>query len=72
MENSFLKVKNFLIELEYNIVSENEKDGSFVIERESEGINNMLIVCADPMLIMQQFLFDVKGGNDATVYKSSC
>lgn len=69
MENSFLKVKNYLIELEYNIISEDEKDGSFVIERESEGINNMLIVCADPMLIMQQFLFEVKG-DDAAVYKS--
>ncbi|MDF1549073.1 MAG: hypothetical protein P1P88_14710 [Bacteroidales bacterium] len=69
MENSFLKVKNYLIELEYNIISEDEKDGSFVIERESEGINNLLIVCADPMLIIQQFLFEVKG-DDAAVYKS--
>jgi len=69
MENSFLKVKNYLIELEYNIVSEDEKEGTFVIERESEGINNMLIVCADPMLIMQQFLFEIKR-DDATVYKS--
>ncbi len=69
MENSFLKVKNYLQELEYNIVQEDEKDGVLVIEKQSEGINKLFLICADPILILQQYLFEVKHDN-ATVYKS--
>ena len=69
MENSFLKVKNYLLELEYTIVNEDENDGIFVIEREDEGINNLILYCDDPILIIQQFIFEVK--NDyVNVYKS--
>ncbi|MFN8257810.1 MAG: YbjN domain-containing protein [Bacteroidales bacterium] len=69
MENSFLKVKNYLHELEYNIVQEDEKDGVLVIERHSEGINKLFLICADPILILQQYLFEIKR-EDAAVYKS--
>ncbi len=69
MENSFLKVKNYLLELEYTIVNEDENDGIFVIEREDEGINNLILYCDDPILIIQQFIFEVKN-DDVNVYKS--
>jgi hypothetical protein len=69
MENSFLKVKNYLQELEYHIVQEDEKDGVLVIEKHSEGINKLFLICADPILIMQQLLFEVKH-DDAKVFKS--
>jgi len=69
MENSFLKVKNYLQELEYNIVQEDEKDGVLVIEKQSEGINKLFLICADPILIIQQYLFEVTHDN-AMVYKS--
>ena len=69
MENSFLKVKNYLLELEYTIINEDEKEGIIVIEREDEGINNLLLICADPILIMEQFIFEIKN-NDANIYKS--
>jgi hypothetical protein len=64
-----LKVKNYLQELEYNIVQEDEKDGVLVIEKQSEGINKLFLICADPILIMQQYLFEVKH-DDAAIYKS--
>ncbi len=69
MENSFLKVKNYLLELEYTIVNEDESEGIIVIEREDEGINNLFLICADPILIMEQFIFEIKN-DDANVYKS--
>jgi hypothetical protein len=69
MENSFLKVKNYLLELEYSIVNEDENEGIIVIEREDEGINNLLLICADPILIMEQFIFEIKR-DDTNVYKS--
>jgi len=63
MENSFSKVKHYLLELGYAISKEEEHEGVFVIDRHENGINNMLLVCADPILIIEQHLFDVKHDN---------
>ena len=68
MEKSFLKVKNYLSELGLTIIEENEQENVLVVEKEAEGISNMIIICSDPILIMQQFLFELKTG-DAAVYK---
>jgi len=69
MENNFLKVKTYLLELEYTITKEDEKEGVLVIDRHENGINNMLLVCAEPILIIEQHLFDMKK-EDALIYKS--
>jgi hypothetical protein len=58
--NSFQKVKEYLIDLQYAISYENEEDGILMIQNESEGIKNLLIGCADPILIMEQFLCRIK------------
>ena len=68
-EKSFQKVKNYLFELNYNIVFENENDGIFIISDEENGISNLVLGCADPLLIMEQFLFDIKSDN-MEVFKS--
>jgi len=68
MENSFLKVKNYLSELGLTIVEENEQENVLVVEKEEEGISNMIIICSEPILIMQQFLFEIKT-DDADIYK---
>lgn len=69
MENSFLKVKNYLLELEFTIVEENEAENVLVIKKEDEGISNMILICSDPILIMEQFIFEMKS-DDPVVYKS--
>ncbi len=69
MNDNFLKVKNYLSELEYSIVHENEAEGVLVIDKEDEGINKLLLICADPILILEQFMFDLKD-DDAEVYKA--
>jgi len=58
--NHFQKIKDYLIELDYVIKVEDEANGIFVIEREEEGIYNLILDCEDPILIMEQFLFEVK------------
>ncbi len=58
--NHFQKIKNYLVDLDYVIKVEDEENGMFVIEREEEGIYNLILDCEDPILIMEQFLFEVK------------
>ncbi len=60
MNNSFAKVKDYLLTLDYTIVQESEEDGMLVIENEEMGIKDMVIGCADPLLIMEQYIFEVK------------
>lgn len=60
MIDHFNKVKTYLLELDYSIFYMNEDEGVLVVENESEGISNLVIACADPLLIMEQFLFELK------------
>jgi hypothetical protein len=69
MDPDFLKVKNFLTELAFSITGENADTQVFVVEKEANGIKNMVIACADPILIMEQQLFQVKK-DDKEVYKA--
>ncbi len=68
MENSFLKVKDYIVELGYTISSEDESEGLLIINKEGEGISNMFIFCVDPILVMEQFIFELKS-EDASIYK---
>ncbi len=68
MTNHFLKVKEYLTELEYNIVEENEPDGLIVIENESNGIKNLVLGIADPLLIIEQFIVELKNP-DPMIYQ---
>lgn len=60
MNDYFAKVQGFLLDLDYNILSENEEDGVFWVENEEAGIHNLVIGCLDPILVMEQFLFEIK------------
>lgn len=64
MENYFEKVKDYLLELDQNIVMENEEDGVLVIDNEENGISNMFIAVADPLLIIEDYLFDLKQSSE--------
>ncbi len=64
--NHFEKVKEFLLELECEIVMEDPEEELVVVKKEDEGILNMVIDCEDPILIIEQFLFEVKEDNAAT------
>jgi hypothetical protein len=69
MNNYFDKVQGFLLDLDFNILNENEEDGVFWVDKEDAGIHNLVIGCLDPILIMEQFLFEIKNDSD-DIYKS--
>ncbi|UTW66468.1 molecular chaperone Tir [bacterium SCSIO 12643] len=68
MKDSFEKVKNYLIDLGHSVTLENSNDNILVVEDESIGIKNLVIGCADPILIMEQHLLDVKD-TDPVIFK---
>ncbi len=67
MEPHFKKVKEFVLELGSVILYENEADNLLVVENEDIGVKNMVIGVASPILIIEQYLFDVK--DEATIYR---
>lgn len=69
MKNHFTIVKNFLQELEYPIHFENESEGIFIINNESEGLKNLIVVVTDSILIIEQYLTSLPHAN-ASVYKN--
>ena len=60
MNDHFEKVRGFLLDLDFNILQENEEDGVFWVENEDAGIHNLVIGCLDPILVMEQYLFEIK------------
>ena len=69
MDNDFEKVKEYLLDLEYNIVNEDKENGIFIVNNEDSGITNLVMACDDPVLIIEQHLFDVKSDN-IEIFKS--
>ena len=63
MKNHFQTVKNYLLELNYSITHENDSEGIIVIQNENEGINNLILGVADPILIIEQYLFKIANSN---------
>ena len=55
----FDKVKEYLMELEYSIIVEDKENEVFVVSSEEDGINNLMIGIADPIIIIEQYLFDL-------------
>lgn len=59
MKNYFQRVKDYLIELNYSIIHENEADGIIMIQNEREGITNLILGIASPILIFEQYIFKI-------------
>ncbi|WP_262919714.1 YbjN domain-containing protein [Niabella hibiscisoli] len=62
----FSKVKNYVTELDYEVLYENENDGIIVIDKQEYGIRNMVLGVANPILIVEQYLFNC---NSDSVYR---
>jgi hypothetical protein len=65
MGRYFEKVKNYLIELNLHITSEDEEKELLIVNDESLGIKNMIIDCEEPILVFEQLIMDapVKSGD---------
>ncbi len=69
MTDYFEKIRDFLLNLEYTIVNEDKDQGIFVIDNEEDGVKNMILAIAPPILIIEQPLFKVKK-DDVQLYKT--
>ena len=57
------------MELDYSIIKEDKTNGIFIIESVDDGIKNLVIGIAEPILIIEQHLFEL--ANESTeIYKS--
>ncbi len=56
MSGNFEKVKAYLMDLGFSISSEDEGEELVVINDEEKGINNLIIDCEDPILIIEQMI----------------
>ncbi|GGH21901.1 YbjN domain-containing protein [Sphingobacterium alkalisoli] len=59
----FKKVEKFITDLDFTIVSKNAKDGVLLVESESDGIRNLIIGVAPPIIIFEQYLFTLREDN---------
>ena len=64
MSDHFDKIKEYISELNYSIVTEDRSSGIFMIENENYGVKNVVLCVADPILIIEQFLFELKDPNE--------
>lgn len=67
-DHLFTKIKDWLLDFNFEILHENQLHNTFVISKETEGIKNMILVIAPQILIVEQFLFRCKK-NETEVYK---
>lgn len=65
----FKKIESFIAKLGYSVSYQNEKEGIFCIEREDDGIKNLIIGVAPPILILEQYIFTLKS-DDKDILKS--
>ena len=60
MSDQFQKVIEYVTELGYPIVARDDAEEIIVISDEANGIKNLVIDCEDPILIMEQFIMELK------------
>jgi hypothetical protein len=65
----FEKVKSYLNELGFDCANEDSGDEIVIIENEDQGIKNLVIDCEDPILILEQLIFELKGEPSGDTYK---
>ncbi|WP_106791942.1 molecular chaperone Tir [Aquimarina sp. Aq78] len=69
MQDHYQVVKKYLLQLKYDIIHENNREGIIMISKETEGIKNMILGVAPPILIMEQHICTIKNKNEI-VYRS--
>ncbi|MBP7554764.1 MAG: YbjN domain-containing protein [Chitinophagaceae bacterium] len=56
-------IEDFAIKLNCRIIYKNEQNGILKIDNQPDGIHNLIIGIAPPILIMEQFLFSFRDDN---------
>lgn len=58
--SEFETVKNYLSELGLNVTLEDAEGELVIVNEPSRGFQHLVIDCESPILVIEQFLFDVK------------
>ncbi|MDM8161374.1 YbjN domain-containing protein [Labilibaculum sp. K2S] len=69
MSTYYNKVKDYLLNLEFNIIKEDKVEELFVVENPEGGIANLIVDCEDPILIVEGVLFELTNDNPE-IYKA--
>lgn len=69
MTPHFEKVKFYLDQLEYSYSYLSEEEGVFVVKNKKRNIHNLVIGVAEPILLMEQYMFDLSG-DSVEVFKT--
>ena len=64
MKNHYDVIKDYLIELNYSITYENKSDGVLMVQKGSDGIKNLILGVADPILILEQYIFKISHASE--------
>ena len=67
MKDHFQIVKDYLLELGYDITAEDAEEQLFIINDEEEGIRNLVVDCEDPILIVEQYILELKHVDEKTL-----
>ncbi len=59
MSSKFELVKEYLLDLDLKIVQENEQEELVVVEDPENGIQNLIIDCEEPIVILEQAIMPV-------------
>ncbi len=55
----FEKVKSLLLDLGYAITQEDQGQELFIVDDEDSGINNLIVDCEDPLLVLEQVIMPI-------------
>ncbi len=69
MTKHYQLIKDYLLQINYDITYENSNDNIIMINKESNGIKNLILGIAFPILIIEQHIFNIKNNNQE-VYKN--
>ena len=69
MDENFLKVKNYLNELSFEIKLEDNEEGVLIVSNEDYAVSNLVIGVASPLIIIEQYLF-TKTNGDKDFYRT--
>lgn len=61
--NTIETIENFALRLDCKILYKNEQSGILKIDNQADGIHNLILGVAPPILIMEQFLFSFREDN---------
>jgi hypothetical protein len=61
--NTIETIEDFALRLDCKILYKNEQSGILKIDNQADGIHNLILGVAPPILIMEQFLFSFREDN---------